>query len=58
MNHVTSLAHADAVGIVLGARMPVAPISRSETVRTRLAARAVAVLDAAARRRAAQLPAA
>ena len=58
MKYVTSLAYADAAGIVLGARMPVAPTSRSETVRTRLAARAVAVLDAAARRRAPQLPAA
>ncbi|AWK87943.1 bifunctional enoyl-CoA hydratase/phosphate acetyltransferase [Azospirillum thermophilum] len=45
------LANADAAGIVLGAKVPVILTSRADTVRTRLASCAVAVLTAAARRR-------
>ncbi|MBP2230739.1 phosphate acetyltransferase [Azospirillum agricola] len=45
------LAHADAAGIVLGARVPIILTSRADNVRTRLASCAVAVLSAAARRR-------
>ncbi len=47
------LANADAAGIVLGARVPIILTSRADNVRTRLASCAVAVLVAAARRRAA-----
>jgi phosphate acetyltransferase len=43
---------------VLGARVPVILTSRADSVRTRLASCAVAVLYADARRRAAILPAA
>ncbi|HYG88676.1 MAG TPA: bifunctional enoyl-CoA hydratase/phosphate acetyltransferase [Azospirillum sp.] len=46
------LANADAAGIVLGARVPIILTSRADNVRTRLASCAVAVLVAAARRRA------
>ncbi len=45
------LANSDAAGIVLGARVPIILTSRADTVRTRLASCAVAVLAAAARRR-------
>ena len=48
------LANADAAGVVLGARVPIILTSRADTVRTRLASCAVAVLVAAARRRGAQ----
>jgi phosphate acetyltransferase len=45
------LANADAAGIVLGARVPVILTSRADSVRTRLASCAVAVLLADAQRR-------
>jgi phosphate acetyltransferase len=51
-------AKADAAGIVLGARVPIILTSRADSVRTRMASCAVAVLFAAARRRKAALPAA
>ena len=47
------LANADAAGIVLGARVPVILTSRADSLMTRLASCAVAVLVAAARRKAA-----
>jgi phosphotransacetylase len=47
------LAHADAAGIVLGARVPIILTSRADTVRARMASCAVAVLLAHARRQAA-----
>jgi phosphate acetyltransferase len=56
--NLTFLAKADAAGIVLGARVPVILTSRADSVRTRLASCAVAVLYADARRRASLLPAA
>jgi phosphate acetyltransferase len=56
--NLTFLAKADAAGIVLGARVPVILTSRADSVRTRMASCAVAVLFAAARRRKAALPAA
>ena len=48
------LAKADAAGIVLGARVPIILTSRADSVRTRMASCAVAVLYAHARRVAAQ----
>ncbi|MGB6815638.1 MAG: phosphate acetyltransferase, partial [Pseudolabrys sp.] len=45
------LAHADAAGLVLGARVPVILTSRADSVRARMASCAVAVLYADARRR-------
>jgi phosphate acetyltransferase len=45
------LAHADAAGIVLGARVPVILTSRADSLLTRLASCAVAVMVAAARRK-------
>jgi phosphate acetyltransferase len=56
--NLTFLAKADAAGIVLGARVPVILTSRADSVRTRMASCAVAVLYADARRRIAALPAA
>src|SRR5262245_20815722 len=56
--NLTFLAKADAAGIVLGARVPVILTSRADSVRSRLASCAVAVLYADARRRSAVLPAA
>ena len=56
--NLTFLARADAAGIVLGARVPVILTSRADSVRTRMASCAVAVLYADARRRIAALPAA
>jgi phosphate acetyltransferase len=58
--NLTFLAKADAAGIVLGARVPIILTSRADSVRSRMASCAVAVLYAAARRRvaAAALPAA
>ncbi len=53
--NLTFLSHADAAGIVLGARVPIVLTSRADTVRSRLASCAVATLYAAARRRAAQV---
>ncbi|MDI9848082.1 phosphate acetyltransferase [Rhodoblastus sp. 17X3] len=47
------LAHADAAGIVLGARVPIILTSRADSLITRLASCAVAALVAAARRKAA-----
>jgi phosphate acetyltransferase len=54
--NLTFLAKADAAGIVLGARVPIILTSRADSVRTRLASCAIAVLLADARRRAAALP--
>lgn len=48
--NLTFLSHADAAGIVLGARVPIILTSRADTVRTRLASCAVAALYAVARR--------
>jgi phosphate acetyltransferase len=45
------LAHADAAGIVLGARVPIILTSRADSLLTRLASCAVAVMLAAARRK-------
>jgi phosphate acetyltransferase len=58
--NLTFLSNADAAGIVLGARVPIILTSRADSVRTRMASCAVAVLYADARRRAAAaaLPAA
>lgn len=55
--NLTFLTHADAAGIVLGARVPIILTSRADTVRTRLASCAVASLYAAARRREAKVAA-
>ena len=54
--NLTFLAKADAAGIVLGARVPIILTSRADSVRSRMASCAVAVLYADARRRAAALP--
>nr|AAD24357.1 phosphotransacetylase [Sinorhizobium meliloti] len=54
--NLTFLTHADAAGLVLGARVPIVLTSRADSVRTRLASCAVAALYAA-RRRAAQVAA-
>src|SRR6266508_3703161 len=51
-------AKADTAGIVLGARVPIILTSRADSVRSRMASCAVAVLYAHARRRTAALPAA
>jgi phosphate acetyltransferase len=58
--NLSFLAKADAAGIVLGARVPIILTSRADSVRTRMASCAVAVLFANARRQmtAAALPAA
>jgi phosphate acetyltransferase len=56
--NLSFLAQADAAGIVLGARVPVILTSRADSVRTRMASCAVAVLYADARRRLAAVPAA
>ena len=52
------LAKADSAGIVLGARVPIVLTSRADSVRSRMASCAAAVLYAHARRTAAALPAA
>jgi phosphate acetyltransferase len=52
------LTHADAAGVVMGARVPIVLTSRADSVRARLASCAVAALYAAAQGRAASLPAA
>jgi phosphate acetyltransferase len=52
------LAKADSAGLVLGARVPIVLTSRADSVRSRMASCAVAVLYAAARRRAATVAAA
>jgi phosphate acetyltransferase len=56
--NLSFLARADAAGLVLGARVPIILTSRADSVRTRMASCAVAVLYADARRRATLLPAA
>jgi phosphate acetyltransferase len=56
--NLSFLAQADAAGIVLGARVPVILTSRADSVRTRMASCAVAVLYADARRHTAAVPAA
>jgi phosphotransacetylase len=45
------LANADSAGLVLGARVPVILTSRADSLRSRIASSAVAVLAAHARRR-------
>jgi phosphate acetyltransferase len=55
--NLTFLAHADAAGIVLGARVPIVLTSRADSVRTRLASCAVAAIYANARRRLVPVPA-
>jgi phosphate acetyltransferase len=52
------LAKADSAGLVLGARVPIVLTSRADSVRSRMASCAAAVLYAHARRGAAALPAA
>jgi phosphate acetyltransferase len=52
------LSKADSAGLVLGARVPVILTSRADSVRSRMASCAAAVLYADARRRAVALPAA
>jgi phosphate acetyltransferase len=56
--NLTFLAKADAAGLVLGARVPIILTSRADSVRSRMASCAAAVLYAEARRRATALPAA
>jgi phosphate acetyltransferase len=56
--NLTFLAKADAAGMVLGARVPIILTSRADSVRSRMASCAVAVLYADARRKALSLPAA
>ena len=56
--NLSFLAQADAAGIVLGARVPIILTSRADSVRTRMASCAVAVLYADARRHATTVPAA
>jgi len=51
------LSRADSAGIVLGARVPIILTSRADTVRSRLASCAAAVLYADARRRLVAVPA-
>jgi phosphate acetyltransferase len=52
------LSKADSAGIVLGARVPIILTSRADTIRSRMASCAAAVLYADARRRAVAVPAA
>jgi phosphate acetyltransferase len=52
------LSKADSAGLVLGARVPIVLTSRADSVRSRMASCAAAVLYAAARRKAAAVPAA
>lgn len=56
--NLTFLAKADAAGMVLGARVPIILTSRADSVRTRMASCAAAVLYADARRRNATVSAA
>jgi phosphate acetyltransferase len=56
--NLTFLAKADAAGLVLGARVPIILTSRADSVRSRMASCAAAVLYANARRGAVTLPAA
>ena len=55
--NLTFLAKADAAGMVLGARVPIILTSRADSVRSRMASCAAAVLYAEARRRGTALPA-
>lgn len=55
--NLTFLAHADAAGLVLGARVPIVLTSRADSVRTRLASCAVASLYASLRKRTAPVAA-
>ena len=50
------MARADAAGLVLGARVPIILTSRADSLRTRMASCAVAVLFAHARRNTSPLP--
>jgi phosphate acetyltransferase len=54
--NLSFMANADAAGIVLGARVPIVLTSRADTVRTRMASCAIAVLYADACRRIASVP--
>jgi phosphate acetyltransferase len=54
--NLTFLAHADAAGLVLGARVPIVLTSRADSVRTRLASCAMAALYVAMRRQDSALP--
>jgi phosphate acetyltransferase len=56
--NLTFLSKADSAGIVLGARVPIVLTSRADSVRSRMASCAAAVLYAAARRNATAIPAA
>ena len=56
--NLSFLAHADAAGVVLGARVPIILTSRADSVRTRLASCAVAALYANALRAKLAVPAA
>jgi phosphate acetyltransferase len=56
--NLTFLSRADAAGIVLGARVPIILTSRADSVSTRMASCAIAMLLAHARRRKAAVPAA
>jgi phosphate acetyltransferase len=56
--NLTFLAKADAAGLVLGARVPIILTSRADSVRSRMASCAAAVIYAEARRRSTALPAA
>ncbi|MFL6831696.1 MAG: bifunctional enoyl-CoA hydratase/phosphate acetyltransferase, partial [Xanthobacteraceae bacterium] len=56
--NLSFLAKADSAGIVLGARVPIVLTSRADSVRSRMASCAVAVLYAHARRSTAAVPAA
>jgi phosphotransacetylase len=47
---LTFLAHADSAGLVVGARVPVVLTSRADSIRSRMASCAVAVMAAHARR--------
>jgi len=51
--NLTFLAHADAAGVVLGARVPIVLTSRADSVRSRMASCAIASLYAAMRRQSA-----
>jgi phosphate acetyltransferase len=54
--NLSFMAHADAAGIVLGARVPIILTSRADSVRTRLASAAVGTILAARRRAEAPIP--
>jgi phosphate acetyltransferase len=54
--NLTFMAKADSAGLVLGARVPIILTSRADSVRSRMASCAAAVLYADARRRNAPVP--